>query len=87
MIVSLLFNQQSIVCFYRQTALHVASQAGNASVISALIQNGVDFDALDVNNDNALHVAVREGHLNVVRFKDLLLFCNCFEKIFRLGHC
>lgn len=52
---------------FRQTALHVASQAGNASVIPALIQNGVDFDALDINNDNALHVAVREGHLNVVR--------------------
>lgn len=61
-----------LICFLmkRQTALHVASQAGNASVISALIQNGVDYDALDVNNDNALHVAVREGHLNVVSYRE-----------------
>lgn len=33
----------------------------------ALIQNGADFDAVDVAQDNALHIAVREGHLNVVR--------------------
>lgn len=47
----------------------MAAQAGDAGVISALIQNGIDFDALDVNNDNALHIAVREGHLNAVSLK------------------
>lgn len=61
-----LFVQLIYGFFYRQTALHVAAQAGDAGVVLALIQNGVDFDALDVNNDNALHIAVREGHLNVV---------------------
>lgn len=45
----------------------MAANAGDAGVIAALIQNGVDYDALDVNNDNALHIAVREGNLNVVR--------------------
>lgn len=58
------------VFLYRQTALHVASEAGNAPVVAALLQNNADFDALDVNGDNALHVAIREGHLNVVS--------NCF---------
>lgn len=35
--------------------------------MSALLQNNSDYDALDIENDNALHIAVREGHLNVVR--------------------
>lgn len=60
------------ICFLRQTALHVAAQAGDAGVIAALIQNGIDFDALDVNNDNALHIAVREGHLNVVSVQGII---------------
>lgn len=44
----------------------MASDAGNAPVVAALIQNGIDFDACNVDGDNALHIAVREGHLNVV---------------------
>lgn len=45
----------------------MASRAGHAPIVTALLQNNCDFDALDVNNDNALHVAVQEGHLSVVR--------------------
>lgn len=52
---------------HRQTALHVASAAGHASVVSALIQNGANFDATDSEGDNALHIATREGHLSVAR--------------------
>lgn len=63
----------------------MASQAGNAGVISALIQNGVDYDALDVNNDNALHIAVREGHLNVVCFSRELTLQFFLQKFFCLG--
>lgn len=44
----------------------MASEAGNASIVVALIQNHIDFDACNVDGDNALHVAVRAGHLNVV---------------------
>lgn len=33
----------------------------------ALLQNGADFDAVNVEHDNSLHIAVREGHLNVVK--------------------
>lgn len=35
--------------------------------MSALIQNGADFDAVDSNGDNALHIAAREGHIAVAR--------------------
>lgn len=52
---------------FRQTALHIASEAGHAPVVSALLANGADCDALNVDGDNSLHVAVREGHLAVVR--------------------
>jgi hypothetical protein len=45
----------------------VASAAGHASVVSALIQNGANFDATDSEGDNALHIATREGHLPVAR--------------------
>lgn len=52
---------------HRRTALHVASAAGHASVVSALIQNGANFDATDSEGDNALHIATREGLLPVAR--------------------
>lgn len=53
--------------FFRRTALHVASESGNAPAVSALLQNNAKYDAVDMEKDNALHIAVREGHLNVVR--------------------
>lgn len=52
---------------HRRTALHVAAEAGHVVVVSALLQNGADFDATDAEGDNALHVAVREGQLSVAR--------------------
>jgi ankyrin repeat protein len=52
---------------HHRTALHVAAAAGHASVVSALIQNGANFDATDSEGDNALHIATREGHLPVAR--------------------
>lgn len=36
-------------------------------MVSALIQNGANFDATDSEGDNALHIAAREGHLPVAR--------------------
>lgn len=44
----------------------MASEAGNAPAVLALLQNNADYDAVDLENDNALHIAVREGHLGVV---------------------
>nr|CAD7573191.1 unnamed protein product [Timema californicum] len=52
---------------YRQTALHVAAAAGHEAAVSALLQNGSNFNATDSNGDNALHIAAREGHLSVAR--------------------
>lgn len=52
---------------HRRTALHVAAEAGHVVVVSALLQNGADFDATDAEGDNALHIAVREGQLSVAR--------------------
>lgn len=43
----------------KRTALHVASEAGNAPAVTALLQNNADYDALDMAGDNALHIAVR----------------------------
>lgn len=58
----------SLFCIrFRRTALHIASEAGHAPVVSALLTNGANCDALNTDGDNALHVAVREGHLAVVR--------------------
>lgn len=60
--------------FDRRTALHVAAEAGNASVVSALIHTHANFDAQDCNGDNALHIAVKEGHIGVVRNVATILF-------------
>lgn len=50
-----------------KTALHIACERGNLPSVSALLQNGADFDAVDNDGNNALHISVRESHLTVVR--------------------
>ena len=50
-----------------QTALHLASENNFPNLCSILLQNDVDFSAVDNRGNNALHDAVKEGHLNVVR--------------------
>lgn len=47
--------------------LHTAIELGNLSAVSALIQNNADYDAIDVDGNNALHLAVRNGQLLIVR--------------------
>ena len=37
-----------------ETALHLAAERDHASICSVLIENGVDFDALDTNQKNGL---------------------------------
>lgn len=51
----------------QKTALLIAAERGNLPAVSALLQNGADFDAVDNDGDNALHIAVREGHFSVVK--------------------
>ena len=50
-----------------QTCLHVAAENNFASIAEILLSNGVDFTAVDNRGCNALHIAVKEGHLDVAR--------------------
>ena len=45
----------------------MAAENNLPSICSVLLQNGVDFAAVDNRGNNALHAAVKEGHINVVR--------------------
>ncbi|XP_074870134.1 rabankyrin-5 isoform X2 [Carettochelys insculpta] len=59
---------------HRQTALHLAAQQDLPTICSVLLENGVDFAAVDENGNNALHLAVMHGRLNNIRI--LLTECN-----------
>ncbi|XP_077996108.1 rabankyrin-5-like isoform X2 [Glandiceps talaboti] len=52
---------------HKQTCLHIAATHDRSTICSILIENGVDVDAVDVNMNNALHVAVQSGNINCVR--------------------
>ncbi|KAG1657884.1 Rabankyrin-5 [Nymphon striatum] len=47
----------------KQTSLHIAAELDHSSICSIIIENGVDFDAVDTNLNNALHVAAQKGNL------------------------
>ncbi|KAK7076768.1 Ankyrin repeat and FYVE domain-containing protein 1, partial [Halocaridina rubra] len=51
----------------KQTVLHLAAAHDHPHLASIFLDNGVRFDSLDDNHNNALHVAVKEGHLSVVK--------------------
>lgn len=59
----------------------MAAEEGNAPVVSALLQNNADCDAVDCDSDNALHIAVREGNLAVVRQ------IHSISRIFYISYC
>ena len=50
-----------------QTALHLAAESNLAEVCSILLGNGVDYAEVDSRGNNAVHLAVKEGHIAVVR--------------------
>nr|XP_020019082.1 rabankyrin-5 isoform X3 [Castor canadensis] len=52
---------------HRQTALHLAAQQDLPTICSVLLENEVDFAAVDENGNNALHLAVMHGRLNNIR--------------------
>ncbi|KAJ6655693.1 hypothetical protein lerEdw1_004746, partial [Lerista edwardsae] len=52
---------------HRQTALHLAAQQDLPTICSVLLENGVDFTAMDENGNNALHLAVMHGRLTNIR--------------------
>ena len=49
------------------TVLHKMSEAGNASLVQALLKAGEDTEAKDKNGWASLHLASREGHAAVVQ--------------------
>lgn len=51
----------------QKTALHIAAERGRLCAVQALLQNGCDYDAVDVDGNNALHIAMRECMLPIVR--------------------
>ncbi|CAB4063757.1 ANKFY1 [Lepeophtheirus salmonis] len=50
-----------------QTALHIASEHNFPLIVGILLSNGIDFTIVDNRGNNALHIAVKEGHSEVVR--------------------
>lgn len=51
----------------KQTVLHLAAAHDHPHLASIFIENNVRVDDVDDNLNNALHVAVKEGHLSVVK--------------------
>lgn len=49
-----------------RTALIYAAAGGNASIVSALLQRGVDVNVSDVNGASALILATNSGHCHLV---------------------
>ena len=50
-----------------ETGLHMAAERDFAEIASVLLNNGVDFAAVDEEGNNALHVAVRGGNVATIR--------------------
>lgn len=54
----------------KKTALHLIAECNHASAVSIcsiLLENNIDFNALDSASNNALHIAVQFGNLPVVK--------------------
>ena len=49
------------------TALHVAAAAGQAAVVTALLEHGADAEAQEKNGVTALHVAAQVGQADVAK--------------------
>ncbi|XP_046578318.1 rabankyrin-5-like [Haliotis rubra] len=50
-----------------ETCLHLAAASDHASICSVLLENSIDYDAVDENLNNALHIAIHQGNLNTVK--------------------
>lgn len=46
-------------------ALHIAAEAGHASVVERLLTAGVSVLSVDKNEDSVFHIAARRGHVQV----------------------
>ena len=51
----------------KYTPLHLAATRGAPVITSILLSEGADFNAVDTEMNNALHMAVKEGHIDVCK--------------------
>lgn len=51
----------------QKTALHIAAERGRLCAVQALLQNSCDYDSVNAEGNNALHISMRECILPVVR--------------------
>jgi ankyrin repeat protein len=56
------------------TAIHLATNEGKAAILTALIKNGGDVNALTKYNKNPLHIACIRGNLEICK---ILIFAGC----------
>merc|ERR1719361_666625 len=50
-----------------QTALHYASQSGNAFVVGLLLKHNIDVFVFDLNGQSPLHIAAKKGCLKILQ--------------------
>ena len=50
-----------------QAALHIASQAGEMAAVKSLLRDGARIDCVDFDGHNALQLAMKNEHADVVR--------------------
>lgn len=72
-----------LVNYYNTSTMNIfselclASQRGDLDHLRILFQNNVDFNQCDYDGRTALHLAVCEGHVDIVRFLVKVVKVNC----------
>ena len=51
----------------KQTMLHLAAQHDHSHLVSVLLDNKVNYNGLDADLNNALHIAIKNGHVATSR--------------------
>ena len=50
------------------TLLHIASEKGYEKIVQKLIADGAIINKLDINGDNAVNIAMKNGHIDLAKF-------------------
>lgn len=59
---------------HRQTALHLAAQQDLATICSVLLENGVDFPAVDENGNNGAYLYLNSSSNEVENEPKVIAF-------------
>lgn len=43
--------------------MHLAAEKDHSVICNILLENGIDYDAVDLNSNNALHITCQKGNL------------------------